>query len=203
MSHPFNILIFESEWVHNYLTVFKSGRTVNLKTQKPQINKAESRNSRDIQNNRENVATVLQICNQFHKSYMALQKCNEDGSRFKIEDESNVKELLGIFLSQVIQDIRREEPTKSFGGKSARIDFLLKQEQIGIEVKYATEKRNEKVIGDELKVDIIDYKTNPECKVLICFIYDPENTIKKQAGLKNDLMSLSTNALAVIVVVNP
>lgn len=46
------------------------------------------------------------------------------------------------------------------------------------------------------------YKTHPDCKKLICFVYDPENRIKNPRGFENDL-SKTTDKLIVKVYIRP
>ncbi|MBI4320054.1 MAG: hypothetical protein HY675_16305 [Chloroflexi bacterium] len=38
----------------------------------------------------------------------------------------------------------------------------------------------DKVIGEQLTVDIAKYGRHPDCKTLVCFVYDPENRTKSQ-----------------------
>ena len=62
--------------------------------------------------------------------------------------------LLNALLVLWFDDVRREEPTPSFGGKSSRIDFLLKKEKIGVEVKMTRQGLADKEVRDQLIIDI-------------------------------------------------
>jgi len=51
----------------------------------------------------------------------------------------------------------------------------------------------DKKIGEELIIDIAKYKKHPDCKTLICFIYDPNFNIKNPYGLEKDLSERKDN----------
>ena len=42
-------------------------------------------------------------------------------------------------------------------------------------------------LGEQLIVDIERYKSHPDCRTLICFVYDPAGIIKNPRGIENDL----------------
>jgi len=56
-------------------------------------------------------------------------------------------------------------------GSNSRMDFLLKKEEIVVEVKKTSENLKDKKIGVQLNDDIAKYKTHPNCKILFCFIF--------------------------------
>ena len=96
-------------------------------------------------------------------------------------------------------DIRPEENTSSYAGKSSRMDLLLKAQRVVVEVKMTREKLAGKEISDELLVDIARYRAHPDCDTLICFVYDPDRRIQNATGVRNDLELLSSDKLAVMV----
>ena len=89
-----------------------------------------------------------------------------------ITDEYDVQDLLYALLRLDFDDIRAEDWTPSYAGGSARMDFLLKKEQVVIEVKKTREKLADREIGEQLMIDIAKYKAHPDCRTLISFIYD-------------------------------
>ena len=117
--------------------------------------------------------------------------------------EYDVQDLLSALLVLYFDDIRSEEWTPSYAGKSARMDFLLKNEKIVVEVKMTRKGLADKEIGDQLIIDIERYKEHPDCDILICFVYDPEGRITNPQGLSRDLQSQSKDDLKVIVLINP
>jgi hypothetical protein len=106
---------------------------------------------------------------------------------FEIRDEYDVQDFLRGLLRIFFDDIRDEEWTPSYAGASARMDLLLKNEQIVIEVKMARRGLGEKQIREQLIIDKAYYKQHKDCKKLYCFIYDPEGRIKNPRGFEKDL----------------
>jgi hypothetical protein len=80
------------------------------------------------------------------------------------------------------------------------MDFLLKSEQMVIETKIPTATLRDKQVGEQLIIDIQRYRAHPDCKRLICFVYDPDAFIKNPNGLEADL-SRNHDGLEVNVIV--
>ena len=83
------------------------------------------------------------------------------------------------------------------------MDFLLKSEKVVIEVKKTRKSLSTKEVGEELLVDIATYTAHPDCKTLVCFVYDPEAYIGNPIGLENDLAKQSRKDFKVIVYIYP
>ncbi len=99
-----------------------------------------------------------------------------------------MQDLLHSLLRLHFDDIRPEEWTPSYGGGASRMDFLLKDERIVIEAKMARANHAAKEISEELIIDAARYKTHPDCKTLVCLVYDP-NYIKNPRGVERDGMT--------------
>jgi len=144
-----------------------------------------------------------QIFDKFHSVANQLNNRKKGKRPFVIDDETDVQDLLHALMTPVFEDIRIDEPTPSYAGKFAKMDFTIKEKQIVIETKIASPSHLEDKISDELIPDIIRYKERKDYNILICFIYDPEFKLKKAPSLKNDLEKMSTPGLAVEVVIEP
>jgi hypothetical protein len=99
-------------------------------------------------------------------------------------------------------DVRAEEWTPSYAGGSSRVDFLLKDEQIIVELKKTRASLKDRNIGEQLIIDAIRYRAHPDCKALICFVYDPEGKVGNPIGLEKDLESAVTD-IKIRVIVAP
>lgn len=130
---------------------------------------------------------VEQICSRFHLVARQLKSRYSDRETLAIEDEYDVQDLLHSLLHIYFDDIRPEEWTPSYAGGCSRVDFLLKQEQIIIEVKKTRKTLKAKDIGEQLIVDSKRYRSHPDCKRLLCFVYDPDGWVSNPRGLENDL----------------
>ncbi len=145
---------------------------------------------------------LARLLGAFHRVARQLRFRRENRPTLEIADEYDLQDLLHALLKIDFSDIRPEEWTPSYAGRSSRTDFLLKNEKIVIETKKTRSVTATKSIGDELIIDIARYKTDPDCKTLVCFVYDPDGYIQNPEGLKNDLGKKS-GSLEVRVVIEP
>lgn len=139
------------------------------------------------------------IFQKFHRVARQLRNRHNGRPTLDVNDEYDVQDLLHALLKMYFDDVRPEEWTPSYAGKSARMDFLLKNEEIIIEVKRTRESLGDKELGDQLIIDIDRYKVHPNCKKLICFVYDPEGRIGNPNGIVKDLMQQHENYLQVYI----
>jgi hypothetical protein len=130
---------------------------------------------------------VARVLAQFHAFARQLRERYDQRQTLDIEDEYDVQDALHALLRIFFEDIRAEEWTPSYAGGSARMDFLLKSEQLVLEVKKTRKGLGPKEVGDQLLVDIGRYGVHPDCKKLVCFVYDPEGRITNAQGLERDL----------------
>ena len=144
---------------------------------------------------------VEQICSRFHLVAKQLKSRYSDRETLIVNDEYDAQDLLHALLHIYFDDIRPEEWTPSYAGGCSRVDFLLKQEQIIIEVKKTRKSLKEKDIGDQLIIDSQKYRAHPDCKKLLCFVYDLEGWISNPRGLENDLNSIEDDFETKVLIV--
>lgn len=127
------------------------------------------------------------IFSRFHNMVKTLRNRYNNRHTLDVKDEYDVQDLLYSILQIFFKDIRKEEWTPSYAGNCSRVDFLLKQEKVVIEVKKTRSTMKDKDLGEQLIIDIAKYKTHPDCKKLICFVYDPDGRIVNPEGIVKDL----------------
>lgn len=127
------------------------------------------------------------IVRRFHAVAVQLRNRHEGRSTLDTNDEYDVQDLMHALLWLDFEDVRREEWVPSYAGSASRTDFLLPQIDTIVEVKKTRAGLNAKTIGEQLIVDIAKYKKHPQCRRLVCFVYDPEGRIANPAGIENDL----------------
>jgi hypothetical protein len=110
--------------------------------------------------------------------------------------------LFAALLETRFEDVRREEWGPSYAGGATRVDFLLKNESVLCETKMTREGLTDRVLGEELIIDITHYKQRSDCKALVCFVYDPGHRLKNPQDLANDL-SKQHDHLDVRVLIRP
>jgi hypothetical protein len=149
------------------------------------------------------VQILDRLLRNFHRLARQLKHRHGDRPEFSILDEYDVQDLLHAVLRGFFEDIRAEEYAPSYGGGSSRMDFLLKKEATVVEVKMASLTLRDKNIGEQLLVDIARYQSHPDCKRLVCFVYDPGANLKNPAGLEVDLSRKHNNLDVKVIVVSP
>lgn len=144
---------------------------------------AEENNSESI----DSLKTIVNLCNRFHKVVKQHRHRREDRPTLDVNDEYDVQDLLHSLLQINFEDIRAEEWVPSNGAMCTRVDFLLKNEGIVIEVKKTRSGLSGKEVASQLIEDIHRYQSHPDCNVLVCFVYDPEERITNPRGIERDL----------------
>ena len=142
------------------------------------------------------------LCSRFHLVARQLRSRHSNRDTLHVEDEYDVQDLLHALLILEHDDIRPEEWTPSYAGGSSRRDFLLKLEQTVIEAKKTRSGLGARELGEQLMVDTQKYKQHPDCRTLVCFVYDPEGPSADPRGIENDL-SGDKDGLTVRVIIAP
>ena len=144
---------------------------------------------------------IRQICSRFHLVVRQLRDRHSQRPTLDVSDEYDVQDLFHALLRLYFDDIRTEEATPSYAGKSSRIDFLVNDEAIGIEVKKTRDGLDARELGTQLIDDIARYRKHPNCKTLVCFVYDPDGRISNPDGLMNDLADDSDEFSVEVIIV--
>jgi hypothetical protein len=131
--------------------------------------------------------TIEQLARGFHSVVRKLSQRYDHRPPLEIRDEYDVQDLFYALLTPFFEDIRPEEVAPSHAGGHGRIDFLIKAEQIVIEIKKTWPSLKVKELRDQLIVDKDIYRTHPDCRTFIAFIYDPDGYIDNPIGFENDL----------------
>lgn len=175
-----------------------------IKVVKKLVRKLELKNKLDgTPPQKESLDKLMNIISNFPSIARQLRNRHSGRNTLEIDDEYDVQDLLHALLKLHFNDIRTEEWIPSYAGGSSRMDFLLKNEQIVIEVKKTRNHLSDKEAGEQLLIDIAKYSKHQDCKVLLCFIYDPEKRIGNPIGLENDLGGMSTDSLLIVARIEP
>lgn len=148
------------------------------------------------------VEKVKLIIRRFHQVARQVRSRHSGRPTIEIEDEYDVQDLFHGLLKLYFDDIRAEEYTPSYAGSASRVDFLLKPEQIVIEIKKTRKGLGAKEIGEQLIVDSQRYQSHPNCGQLLCFVYDPDGRVANPRGIENDLTK-EINGVHITVFITP
>jgi hypothetical protein len=183
--------------VNDYMRMFEGQRSLLLSIPSVMASKeklpTKSSNEVDL---------ICNLCERFKLVARQLRETHKDHQSLDIEDEYDVQYLFHALLQLYFDDIRAEEATPTYAGGSTKIDFLMKTAQIGVETKMSRRGLGARELGNELMEDIGRYRAHPNCKTLICFVYDPEGLIVNPRGVEDDLNKLGED-LHVQVFIRP
>lgn len=141
------------------------------------------------------------LCMRFHTVAMQIRDRHDNRPSIDVADEYDVQDLMHAMLRVFFEDIRTEEWTPSYAGKSSRMDFFLPPDNV-IETKKTRVGLAAKEIGSQLIEDIARYRAHQGCKRLICFVYDPEGRVTNPRGIEDDLSRIE-DGFAVKVIIAP
>jgi hypothetical protein len=148
----------------------------------------------------EAVEIIERLGRRFDLVAHQLKNRYDNRETLKIADEYDVQNLFHALLKLFFDDVRPEEWTPSYANRCSRIDFLLKSEEIIIEIKKTRSSLKAKELSDELIIDKERYRIHPNCKTLVAFIYDPDKYIENPKGLENDLSEIKGNMLTRVII---
>lgn len=161
-----------------------------------------SKRQRSADTENDPVSKVELISRRFHLVARQLLRRHNGHPTIEVSDEYDVQDLFRGLLKLFFDDVRPEETTPSYAGGSSRIDYLLKNEQVLVELKKTRPNLKIKEVRDQLIIDIGTYRSHPDCKTLVAFVYDPDMYIDNPDALENDL-SRVTDDMVVKVIVAP
>jgi hypothetical protein len=164
----------------------------------PWVGKREEK----LDRNYSDQTVIISFMKHFHQVVRQLKHRHADRPAFLVQDEYDVQDILHSFLRGLFDDVRSEEYTPSYVGGASRMDFLLKKEQIVIETKMASLSLRDRQVGEQLMIDIQRYQAHPDCKNLICFVYDPNSNINNPTGLERDLSKVHDKLKVQVIVVS-
>ncbi len=79
-----------------------------------------------------------------------LLRRHEGRETLRIKDEYDVQGLMESLFKLFFSDVRSEECCPSYAGSSKRMDFLIKDQEIVVEVKMTRKGLDDKKIGEQL-----------------------------------------------------
>lgn len=147
----------------------------------------------------EPLESVKLICTRFHKVARSLKNRHNNRTTLIINDEYDVQDLFGSLLKLFFDDVRAEEYVPSYAGGASRTDFLLPNEGLVIEIKKTRESMKETNLGEQLIIDLERYRAHPECRYIVCFVYDPEEILVNPDGIMRDLNAEHDGEAIVII----
>lgn len=144
---------------------------------------------------------LMKFFNRFHRAAKQLEKRYNNRDTLIIGDEYDTQDLLYGLLSIEFDSVQAEEYGPRFAGKRPRIDFFLRLENIGIEVKKVRDDSHAKKLNEEIIIDKEYYSKNPKITQLYFFIYDPDSLLLNREDFIEDLEKNKSNQFDLLKIV--
>jgi hypothetical protein len=133
------------------------------------------------------VQIVLQLGEKFETVMRQLKVRHGNRPTIVVTDEYDAQDLFHSLLRVFFDDVRAEEWTPSYAGGNKRTDFLIPAHSIAIELKHSRPSMAAKDLGDQLVVDLANYKKHPAVRIIVSIVFDYEGHIANPAGIEKDL----------------
>ena len=148
------------------------------------------------------VALLLQLGHRLLYVERELGRRHGQRGAMEFKDEYDDQDLFRALLKLFFDDVRAEEWVPSYAGAASRVDFLLPEFGIAVELKHARASLTAKEAGDQLIVDAAKYSAHPSVRHLVCIVIDHGGILANPRGLENDLARDSRKSdLAVTVAI--
>lgn len=112
---------------------------------------------------------------------------HDSRATIEVNDEYDSQDLFRSLLRIFFQDVRPEVVSPQYAGGSSRVDFLLPEYELAIELKFTRNSLPDRKLGEELIVDRDRYSTLGGVRHLICLVFDSKGILRNPRGLERDL----------------
>lgn len=147
------------------------------------------------------VSTVLAIGEKFLLVQRSLSR-RSPSNRPPLEfaDEYDDQYLMRALLVQYFDDVRPEDYVPTYAGGNSRVDFLLPEYGLAIELKHTRNGLDDRHLGEELVIDSQRYRNANKANHLLVLVFDHDGRLTNPRGLERDLQRSNGDAdLAVTV----
>jgi hypothetical protein len=146
------------------------------------------------------VKVVLALGDRFLYVQRELEHRRSGRPTLKVGDEYDAQDLMRSLLAIFFGDVRAEDAAPIQAGAASRVDFVLPDFELAVELKFARDSMSSKSLGEELVVDRERYTAKPGVRHLLCLVFDHDGKLRNPRGLERDLSrDASSEAFAVTV----
>lgn len=135
---------------------------------------------------RNDIEKIEYVFDRFTEIVTPLKDRDAGKEPLRMDKEADVQYLLEGLLRLHFDTVHPESYLEEHSMVKPRIDFLLKDHNIGIEVKRPSETRRAKRIGKEIAQAKEKYRLDSNIDTLLVFVYDPDRRITNAIEFEND-----------------
>lgn len=140
------------------------------------------------------VKVILDLGDRFRYVERTLRKRHGNRSTLAVNDEYDAQDLLRALLRIFFYDVRPEDYVATYAGGSSRIDFVIPDFAIAVELKYGRTSLSDKELGEQLLIDRARYETRNDVRHLVCLVFDHDGILDNPRGLERDVSSEVSSA---------
>lgn len=133
------------------------------------------------------VQVVLALSERFLLVQRSLGRHPHGGQTVQFQNEYDDQFLLRALLVQFFDDVRDEEYTPSYAGSNSRIDFVLPEFGLAVELKHTKPAMTDAEVGQQLLVDRERYGTHEGVTHLVVLVFDHDGCLRNPRGMESDL----------------
>jgi hypothetical protein len=133
------------------------------------------------------VSTVIAIGERFRLVQRSLGKRERDRPSVEFNDEYDDQYLMRALLGLFFDDIRPEDYVPEYAGGRSRVDFLLPDHRLAVELKHTRSGLSDRNLGEELVIDSARYRNANSANHLIALVFDHDGVLNNPRGLERDL----------------
>lgn len=139
------------------------------------------------------VKVVLALGYRFLNVERELRIRRDKRATLEVKDEYDAQDLMRSLLAIFFEDVRPEDVAPITAGASSRVDFVLPDYELAIELKFARDSMDAKSLGEELIVDRERYAAKKGVRHLLCLVFDHQGRLRNPRGLERDLSRESSS----------
>jgi hypothetical protein len=132
-------------------------------------------------------AVVVAIGEKWARIQRALRDRPQTREPLSFVDEYDDQYLLRGLLALFFEDVRPEDYVPEYAGGRSRVDFLLPDHGLAIELKHTRTGLTDRKLGEELVIDSARYIGAKNASHLIALVFDPTRELSNPVGLERDL----------------
>jgi hypothetical protein len=132
-------------------------------------------------------SAVVHVGEKFRDVQTALRRRHGSRAPLEFDDEYDDQYLFKALLALFFDDIRPEDYVPDYAGGRSRVDFLLPEHGLAIELKHTRDGLTDKSLGEQLIVDTARYAGASKARHLLALVFDPDRHLENPRGLEKDL----------------
>lgn len=144
--------------------------------------------------------TLRTLCARFHAVARQLRIRHDSRATLEVEDEYDVQDLLCALLHLHFGQVDSEDWCPGDGSETGRRSFHLHHKRVTVAAKKTRAGVTARDLAEQVKRESARHSVRGDCRLFLCFIYDPEGRIGNPRGFESDLTTVSDSYTLEVIV---